>query len=77
MNLTDCSVVCDDNDYICNSIHEQKYQNTKLYKTVNSALNFEIVGQVTYKIVFHFQVIYLNKYTLCIPLGLAWGIEIY
>ena len=45
MNLTDCSVVYDDNDYICNSIHEQKYQNTKLYKPMNSALNFEIVGK--------------------------------
>lgn len=71
MNLTDCSVVYDDNDYICNSIHEQKYQNyEQCFKFWNS-------GQVTYKIVFHFQVIYLNKYTLCIPLGLAWGIEIY
>lgn len=45
MNLIDCSVIYDDSDYICNLTHEQKYQNTKLYKTMNGALNFEIVGK--------------------------------
>lgn len=56
MNLTDCSVVYDDNDYICNLIHEQKYQNTKLYKTMNSALNFEIVGK------WHIRSYFIFKY---------------
>ena len=45
MNVTDCNVIYDDNDYICNLIHKPKYQNTKLYKTMNGALNFEIVGK--------------------------------